>query len=189
MKSRIPVDERALYFHAAADDGEYAAISGALERVHIPVRRLDTGSLECTLGELAAPGFQPDKTGSGEQENGLRDALVFKGLSRPRLDAALQALTRAQAGQGALKAVLTEHNQRWQLRMLLGELEREKRFMGAYHRLHGEVQRAIPVFEQRPSEPLAAALRRAQAALQSQEPALQELQEAWEELYGLLGPQ
>lgn len=186
MKSRIPADERALYFHAAADDGEYAAICRALADVRIPVRRLDASCLPYPLGELAASAFTPDKTGLGETAEGLRDALVFKGLSRPRLDAALQALTRAQVGQGMLKAVLTEHNQRWQMRELLGELEKEERLMGAYQRLHAEVQRAIPVFEQEPSEPLAAALERAQAALQSREPAVQALQGAWEELHRVL---
>ena len=186
MKSRIPVDERALYFHMGEDGGEFTAVEAALKSLRIPVRRLSASCLDETLGALAAPTWTaPAETGTAP-EGSFRDALIFCSLTRPRLDEALAALKKAQAGGGALKAVLTGHNQSWRMRTLIGELEKEDALMNRYQQLHLLMKGAVSVFEKNPNDSLADALERAQAALNSREPSLQALQEAEEALRGLL---
>lgn len=185
MKSRIPAGERALYFHMGEDTGELSAIEKALGSLSIPVRRLDASCLEEKLGTLAGPSPAVLCESGAEQEKDFRDALIFCSLTRARLNEALAALKRAQAGEGALKAVLTEHNKAWSMRALLGELEKEDALMNCYQRLHVLVKETAALFEQHPNDRLAAALERAKAALDSASPSLQALQAAEEELRGL----
>ncbi|MCI8624395.1 MAG: DUF3783 domain-containing protein [Provencibacterium sp.] len=155
-----------------------------MERIRIPVRRLDAAALDEKLGVLA--GSAPVQAGAPAQEPGLRDALIFKSLTRARLEEALAALNRVQAGRGALKAVLTPTNQTWSLRSLLGELEKEEALMNCYQRLHTRVQEADQRLGAQPAGTLPEALEKARKILQSDSPSLPELQEAEKELDLLL---
>lgn len=186
MKSRIPVDERALYFHMGEDGGEFAAVEAVLKSLRIPVRRLSASCLDETLGALAAPSWTAPAGIETAQEGSFRDVLIFCSLTRPRLDEAIAALKKARAGGSALKAVLTGHNQSWRMRTLIGELEKEDALMNRYQQLHLLVKEAVLIFEKTPNDGLADALERAQAALNSREPSLQALQEAEKALRGLL---
>ncbi|MCI8442613.1 MAG: DUF3783 domain-containing protein [Provencibacterium sp.] len=182
MKSRMPVNERVLCFHMGEQAGGFTALEKALESLSIPVRRLDGSCLDEKLGVLASPSFVPSEGSGTVQEEILRDALIFCFLTRARLNEALDALKRAGAESGALKAVLTEHNQNWSLRTLIGELEKEDALMSAYQQLHTLTKELLSVFEQSPNDRLAAALEQAQAALKAPSPSLQALQKAEAEL-------
>ena len=85
-------------------------------------------------------------------------------------------------GKGALKAVLTEHNQSWYMRDLLGELEKEETLMNAYQQLHLLARQASHRLTQHPDAALSAALGQAQQLLQGREPSLQALRLAGAEL-------
>ena len=72
MKSRIPVDERALYFHGGEDAGEFTDIQKALEQIGIPVRRLSAACLDEKLGALAGPSPLPEKEADRKPKEPLR---------------------------------------------------------------------------------------------------------------------
>lgn len=101
------------------------AVCAAMASCRLPVRHIGRDRADCLVGDLADGRAAPAGAAGP-----CVPAVLFSGLSRGQLDAALAAL-RAAGSPVALKAVVTPTSRTWTVRALLEHLQRE------HAQLHG----------------------------------------------------
>jgi hypothetical protein len=134
--------ELVLLYNLGPDQEQGQKIRTILRILKIPAKTIQPEQLSQTLGALAdIRGYAPSDSayiGPAISES----LIIFKDLNDTRISQLLAKFKEAAAGRGALKCVVTPHNQGWTLLALLQELRSEHVIMEAFGQLHQAVQYA-----------------------------------------------
>lgn len=169
--------EKVLLYHIPASRPRGKQIRDVLERLGMAYEDIPEAMLSQTVGYLAGLQGFPRSEESYRGPVTPDECMLMSQLSRERMDALLAELRRTGAAPIRLKAVVTEHNQRWRMAALLQEIAREHAIMEVYGKLQELIDKAVRM--QTPTSPIAlkVALQKAQEAVGREEPEPQELRQ------------
>lgn len=124
MKARIITAEGRMIAYKQQEN--IAALKKTAEKLRIKLIIAEDNDADTMIGFFAGfSGFEKSEK-RAEADSGC---LIFSGLSGKQIDSVLAELRKARADI-PLKAVITQHNQRWSVQKLVAELEKERSKLG-----------------------------------------------------------
>lgn len=106
-------------------------IKSILIRMGVKIRNISTDLCGEKVGYLAGiKGFELSSDTDSTREPVQEEMLIMKGFTGTRLDTLLKEMRKANARVN-LKAIVTEHNQQWNLWELYEELKKEHEAMSS----------------------------------------------------------
>ena len=106
-------------------------IKSILIRMGVKIRNISTDLCGEKVGYLAGiRGFEPTSDIDNTRLPVEEEMLIMRGFTGPRLDTLLKEMRKANARVN-LKAIITEHNQHWNLFELYEELKKEHESMNS----------------------------------------------------------
>ena len=118
--------EMVLLYRIEENSEQGQKINALCQEMDIPVKYLTEGDLDSNVGRLAEMSILQESETSQEKQVPSLPAMLLRGFTSKRIDELFLKMRECGAGYIPLKAVITEVNRYWTLKLLLQHLAEER---------------------------------------------------------------
>lgn len=118
--------EMILLYGIDRDGAQGRAMDALCQAMNIPVKYLTEDDLNTNVGQLADMSILQESQTTQEKTVPSLPAMILRGFTNRRLDELLNKMRGCGVGYIPLKAVITEVNRYWTLKLLLCNLAQER---------------------------------------------------------------
>ena len=119
--------EMVLLYQISESSEQGQKISTLCQEMNIPVKYLTEEDLDSNVGKLAEMSTLQETQTTENQEIPSLPAMILRGFTSKRIDELFSKMKESGAGYIPLKAVITEVNRYWTLKLLLQNLAQERK--------------------------------------------------------------
>lgn len=121
--------EMVLLYHIEEQGEQGQKLIDLCREMNIPVKFLTEEDLDSNVGQLAEMSILQEPQTTENPESPTLPAMILRGFTSKRIDELFSKMRERGAGYIPLKAVITEVNRYWSLKLLLQNLEQERKQM------------------------------------------------------------
>ena len=121
--------EMVLLYHIEEQGEQGQKLIDLCREMNIPVKFLTEKDLDSNVGRLAEMSILQESQIAENPESPTLPAMILRGFTSKRIDERFSKMRERGAGYIPLKAVITEVNRYWSLKLLLQNLEQERKQM------------------------------------------------------------
>lgn len=121
--------EMVLLYHIEEQGEQGQKLIDLCREMNIPVKFLTEKDLDSNVGRLAEMSILQESQIAENPESPTLPAMILRGFTSKRIDELFSKMRERGAGYIPLKAVITEVNRYWSLKLLLQNLEQERKQM------------------------------------------------------------